>query len=939
MASLLDSRRPGDDAAKRQEQASSLDLPSFLNAVHNQISDLHITIKSSHDGHVEKAFQRVPRSMRRRTASHNARRLPRRLRNQARRGQAADKTPSVAEGLAKRKISRPASAWVYENTKKRIRLQQEQKLAAQNDDENGNLEADGGGVDTEPGDGDNDDNDDNTGLGDHATAAVPRLPLPIDNLRLPTHQWHAKRAHMDNPGFLWNTIVAKTPANKTYRMSLRASGLKPGMCICWDTSYKATIYLKGTSAQLCGALASVVEPHLLTPSLTKGGCCVDAKLPRSFGYQQHSQASTGRGAALGELGGPGNCGAVTLFFNPTTGDAAAADVPREVFLRLHPAVFSHVWTVLNRTIAHDNLDVRIRDFRLEVGSIEVTGSEAARTMASTIYPYATDGSSMGAIGKEFLKLRTIDVGALPLGSGAMLAFDIQDPRLDEPAGSGTTAASATEMVFGAAPGARSHSMLQAWPDTKERRPSGLFHTMLRHAASKQVPQSVLDKRRGKLAHGEKLLANHNCKPIPVIFAAAGSSSIPASADPRASSNSSSDSQTWILLAPRSCIDKIWLCLHVQCLSSGMRPMCAGLDEEHHMALERGRPWFPPDFPGTPTGWDWELQSRKAHEKEWAAKPTAKRTQWAAVDLGNGTRGEIGSGFACDWECLFGVDAVPATLSIEASDEGISADLADGDQRDSNGKDASGMEIEGDDDDDDSDEFEEDVQFEALRPGRTMPDLVRHMQHATWNDVRAAVQATRLQTPPVLRTPYQLLTISVQLIWGGVPDARARIYRLPDDETMRKAWLAVAGPPARPQTSAHALRRMPEGADVDTRTRLLARSLLETPLPYPRPHLPSAAGSHLPIPERNDLIGFVTSGAHRFQTGKGFGIGHVGVQKLVEAIVAADGKMQRAGAAGAAGTAMGEASKHVPIHRDGRFCIVRNVGERVGRLARWTPISH
>ncbi|CAK7201403.1 Ribonucleases P/MRP protein subunit pop1 [Sporothrix eucalyptigena] len=935
-------------APKRKEPADSLDLSSFLNCLEQEVGDLHKTYKARRDDRSEKAFQRVPRSMRRRTASHNAKRLPRRLRQQASRDQAKDNTPSVATGLAKRKKARPASAWVYENTKKRIRLQQEKKLARQGDDDDETMDE---GVDDEGVSGNEmgerledieEEPETDDQAGGASVPAGPRPPLPIKNLRLPTHRWQAKRAQLDNPGYLWNTTLVRTPANKTYRMSLRAASLRPGMCVCWDTSYMATIHLRGPAKALDEALVTIIEPHLLTSRIRSGASCVDAKLPRSFRYQQQNGI---------ELCGPGNCGAMTLFYNPA--DAATTDVSdeteRAAFLRVHPTIFSHVWTKLNNEIARKQLPVFVRDFRLEIGSIDITGSAAIETLAATLYPYETKSVPMEPQGREFLKLRKMDTTALAAASGALLAFNIQDPRLDEP--ETEARGSPTRNTNGQSSFSPDllHNGLQDWPDAKvERRPSGLFDTMTRHSATKQLPQAVLDKRRGKLATGELLLVSSNpqCRPVPVILAAAdGAASIPAAADPHAASSSSSASPTWTLLAPRACINTIWQRLHLQRLRNGQRPMCAGVDEERHMALERGRPWFPADFPGTPAGWDWELQSRRRQEKEWNGKPSAKRTQWKAMDLGT-DKGELGSGFACDWEYLFAVDAVPATLAA-----GASPDEADQNAPAAKRKDAQPIVNDTvmdvcDDDGIAEGSIQEDVQFEALRPhSKAMSAIVRDLQHATWTDIRAAVQNVRLQKPVVWRSPYQLMTISVQLLWGGVPSPRARVYRLPrGDDQARARWLALAetksklremGPnPLRPPPP----RRMPADADIATRKKLKAQSLLETHLPYPRPAATNgaesggsdaASGLHPPIPGRDDLIGFLTSGAHRFQSGKGFGIGHVSAAKLVEAIVAADREDKKDQ----------NESEAVRINREARLCIVRNAGERVGHLARWTPISN
>ncbi|EFX02938.1 ribonuclease p complex subunit [Grosmannia clavigera kw1407] len=802
------------DGSTAKGPTDSVDLTAFMGSLQREIGDLHRSIKASKDSRVEKAFQRLPRGMRRRTASHDAKRLPRRLQQQARRDQAADNTPSVAVGLAKRRRGHP---------------------------------------------------------------------LPIDQLRLPTHMWLAKRAHMACPGALWHAVVAKTPANKTYRASLRSAGLRPGTCLSWDTSYMAVLRLQADdAAQLDAVLAAVIEPALLQrPGLRRGACCIDAKLPRRYGYQEG-------GLAGGLMAGPGNCGAMTLFYNPKA-DSTATNATTEALLRVHPTIFSHVWTTLVAVVRRRHLAVTIQDLRMDIGSIELTGSCAVDALLALLRPCRPDDPQAA----DFLQLRAVDASALAPASGAMLAFDVQDPRYDVEEGN--------EQKVGHLDPASAAE----WPASSNvtRQPSGLFDDTLRRQAAWMPSQQSLDRRRGKLPVNSRLLSTPSDRPIPVILAVAGAA-IPLS--PAAPSVSSSHtSPSWTLLAPRGCIDVFWRVLHRQSLrSSGRRPLLAGLDEDRFVALERGQPWFPADFPGTPAGWDWELDSRRAAKVAWDKTPPAKRPQWSAVDLGGTKKGELGSGFACDWEHLFGVDPVSTAVATATDSNSASADLPP-----------------------------EEVQFEALR----LPcDLVREMHHVTWADLRTAAACLRLPSPqeqqqqPVWRKPFALATVSVEMLGRGTPLARARIYRLPtDDADRRRLWRALADNDSHHghQTQQNTMRRMPPGADMATRKRLLAQSLLETPLPYPASSLAQARQQHLPLPDATDLIGFVTSGAQRFQTGKGFAIGHVAAQKLAEAMVAAEADVQQQ-----------QQQRQHKKQTAARLCIVRNVGETVGWLARWTVLS-
>jgi ribonuclease P/MRP protein subunit POP1 len=97
-----------------------------------------------------------------------------------------------------------------------------------------------------------------------------------------------------------------------------------------------------------------------------------------------------------------------------------------------------------------------------------------------------------------------------------------------------------------------------------------------------------------------------------------------------------------------------------------------------------------------------------------------------------------------------------------------------------------------------------------------------------------------------------------------------------------------------------------------RIRLLAQSLLENPpLPYPA----DKTDGHPLVPDEEDLMGFVTTGEFNLAEGKGVAIGNVFVAKAVEGL-------------------RRENKEEV---KGGRWCVVRNAGEKVGRLAKWEPL--
>src|ERR1700753_4095336 len=87
------------------------------------------------------------------------------------------------------------------------------------------------------------------------------------------------------------------------------------------------------------------------------------------------------------------------------------------------------------------------------------------------------------------------------------------------------------------------------------------------------------------------------------------------------------------------------------LSVGGTPQFGGLVQSRQTVYEAAQPWFPADFPGTEAGMQWELRERAKVMAEWERKPKGRRTEFTSLNLGNGQKGEIGSGWGCDWQRL------------------------------------------------------------------------------------------------------------------------------------------------------------------------------------------------------------------------------------------------------------------------------------------------
>lgn len=93
------------------------------------------------------------------------------------------------------------------------------------------------------------------------------------------------------------------------------------------------------------------------------------------------------------------------------------------------------------------------------------------------------------------------------------------------------------------------------------------------------------------------------------------------------------------------------------------------------------------------------------------------------------------------------------------------------------------------------------------------------------------------------------------------------------------------------------------------------------------------------PGEGDLIGFVTTGGYDLGAGRGRGVGCLAVRKVLGFGRGGGGEEEggdgKEGGGKEEGKRAGEMGVGVNgLKRENRFCVVRDAGQSVGRLARW-----
>lgn len=880
--------QPANAALKDGE----LDLVAFVAAHEYEIRALEQSMAASKAVRSSRAFQQVPRGLRRRTASHNPKRVPRRLRARARKEMHEDNTPLVESRKRKPRTTR---ARIRAQTAKRLRIlaarkrkKKEKKSKEASADDNGNTQAskettkDVGVVGRKP----------RPKIRRNALNDPPKPPAKfrkrqIDKTWLPTHRWHAKRARMTEPKEpLWRFAIPLTPNEKIYRPTHRAQGERGTMV--WDMTYMSTIGLYGSYAGMERVLKKVGVTH---------DSCWNDKGRR---WRQGTRAWTGTlSRERAQVQRP-MCQS-TVFWDPEpqqnteTGDDKK--IQRRVFLRVHPSAFLELFNELLRLTKMESPRMYIEDLRFEIGSIELSGPASTEALLSVLSAYPSGSNPKNKHAELFESLQGLtNPAALP--NNSVLNFTIQDPRLRYPP---------RKMDFPETEQAQMHLLqtIASWPAEEALQPSLLFDRDARHKASCLPSQKSINRRRSKITPGVLLKPTVLDPAIPITLIASRSAV------------GTQAQGTWTLLAPWKCILPLWYSI-VHCpLVSGGNPRFAGLNETMQVAFERSLPWFPADFLGTDAGAEWELEQRRIRKRDWAKRPKSKRVEWASLNLGAGRQGEMGDGHACDFEFLFGL-ARNSSPPLDGDDSGETMDI------DQAGSESVAVK-------------KKDVNIDEM----PYLKLLTSISKATFNSLITPTAAAPLPLPP-----NPIVCVRISLLSRGVVGSCARIYRLPavpvlippssDVEVpasippeshslpsnLRSQWLSrIPSSSSSSSTKSRQQQQQPppssrsqSQADLETRKRLLAQELLAPP-----PDLETMSlspnqydiGGHPLVPDAEDLIGFVTTGSFSLASGRGAAIGSIAVEKVLPDIKANP--------------------------KEGRLCIVRNAGESVGWIARWDVI--
>lgn len=592
-----------------------VNVKSFLKSHENEIKSLENAMRAAKKGLSRRAFQDVPRELRRRTASHNPQRVPKRLRVRARQEAKEDNTP-ISKGKSGSGIGKSKQKHLRKDGIEKSRQKWETRARRRKD--KGSSDA----MDI--------DEDATRPPKKPAKPRFPSLSTPAtppsrfrrrqrDKTWLPTHVWHSKRARMTEPKDpLWRFALPLQPAVKAYRLTHRAATQRGA--VAWDMSYWSTVSLEGVEASIMGLLKGLhfSENEAEDPWQSRGRAKKWRNGTRTWEGWIHERATI----PLKKIA------QITVIWCV----AGTEDKKRKAFIRVHPGAFLPLWNELVRVSKVQKPGVIVEDLRFEIGSIEIMGPAAAETLCSVLAPTTSTEPPTGAPESSWPTLASLtDVASLP--AGALLAFNIRDPRFSDPPTTSSVQHNEQSLCS-----LMEH--LAAWPIDSSQGSSSIFSRNARLTAQRCMPsQKSINRRKSACTLGQVPESRPTDPQIPVLM------------------YTSKESKSWVILLPWKCVQPVWRGIMRYPVSTGGNPRFGGLKERRQVNFERSAPQFPFDHPATDAGSAWELRERQAREHEWTRRPKGKRIEWSTIDLGNDRKGEIGNPWACEWDRLLPDDSL------------------------------------------------------------------------------------------------------------------------------------------------------------------------------------------------------------------------------------------------------------------------------------------
>ncbi|KAI8986191.1 POP1-domain-containing protein [Trametes punicea] len=544
----------------------ALDVERFAEARAFEINAMHEAMQNARSSATQRAWQQLPRHLRRRAASHDVRRVPLRLRDKARAEMDPARRKALGRSMPKRSKKNQPS-----RTSRFLRRQK-------------------------------------------------------DKTWLETHIWHAKRMHMDN---MWGYRLAITPTEKSFRPSHRASvhgsilhdasyfatielkgpedilqAILDSCCDCQGPSPGAKRFLTGARTLETYVYHYNSYPHKLIAPAT---VLWRADATHLNGQQAQDPAgSNGPNNRKGkEQASPGD----------------PQQLIRVVWIRVHPSVLVEAHQSI-RAATSSALDaakqagrlaeVEIADLREHFNVFEIMGPKASQVIKGVLKPVDDKRAEFKKFWASLNKIQS--VGSVP--RGMVVGFTVHDPRLSFPPKNakvetdGSTTLTPASTVFPSAALAES----PIWDED----------TRLALRKPRYKKKDIDQRRSNNLVPGTPLKAERKDDRIPVLLV---QRSVESPAITQSASTALPRSRTtnalhgWTLIVPQG-----WgMPFFSSLIYTGTR--VGGQRERQTQAFEAGCAYFPRDFPGTEAYEEYAADRAEEDRESWERKPPAKRPNY------------------------------------------------------------------------------------------------------------------------------------------------------------------------------------------------------------------------------------------------------------------------------------------------------------------------
>lgn len=636
---------------------NKLNIPDFLSAREFEIKALDSAMIKSKTSGASRVFQALPRSLRRRTASHNVRRIPKRMRKKALREMGIQSTALGSKEMVgtkgvtptgkplKKKIGRgrerwaiirklrllkyaaryklkgtlPNSQWVsiqQINLRRKYQLLRKNlaELNKSNDDDqtkdpvsNPTVKKEitrivelSNNVRNKMG------SYDNTSVNSLCKITKINCIQYADRQRqfkwLPTHVWHAKRAKMTKR---WGWNIPNEPTQRCYRHTSRSSRVKGA--VIFDTSYYGNFVINSYSKEA----QSLVEGYL--KRITDGKIALKKCKTKNISWSGFVYSNS---TADNEVKNP--IGVMQVVVVPTGNGS-------KILGRMHPSIYPLVY---NEIVSQFEAEVHItvHDCNYSIGSFDLTGPKSLAVLQSIFYNTIEKSHNF----HTFMNLHKLnDLTSVP--EGTVFAFNVCDPRFK------------TKPTLPTNPKIDYDGQLDILISLRNS-PHDINSDLLdfeKRASSYDQQMTLKDLgRRRNLHPGEAIPVRDSDSQISVMLI--------------------KSSDKWTVLLPWFWVLPFWHTLvHVPHVQLG------GIKQMEQLSYERGQLGWS-DMVFTDSGFIQCEIERETAEKKWNERPKSKRVAYDKLILANGEKSEILSPFGLDWRGLQTLRLVVKRLTADGN---------------------------------------------------------------------------------------------------------------------------------------------------------------------------------------------------------------------------------------------------------------------------------